>query len=221
MDRIQEPTREQLHFSSLFPSLVLASSSPNRKKLLEEGGSKVAVYTPDTDEDIRGLEREEAMMKNARAKMENYLASSSFIPSLPAISADTLVHIDCEMLGKPKDRADAYRTLSLLSGRKQEVLTGAALYLPGEKEITVFCDKAEVIFRKLTEKEKEDYLDKGEWKGAAGGYRLQMTGWTLVEEIRGDWTTVVGLPLERLSQIMERISPKARRSAPVPAAGSL
>ncbi|MGN1163703.1 MAG: Maf family protein [Candidatus Ornithospirochaeta sp.] len=209
MDRIQEPTPLQHRFSSLFPTLVLASSSPNRRKLLEKGGSIVSVYSPNADEDISGMEREEAMKKNARVKMEDYLSSTFFNPSLPAISADTLVHIDSFMLGKPKDRDDAYSTLSLLSGRKQEVLTGTALYIPGEKEIMVFCDKAEVIFKDLSEEEIQEYLDRDEWKGAAGAYRLQKTGWTLVDEIKGDWTTVVGLPLERLSRIMEERQPRS------------
>ena len=209
MDKIVEPTELQHRFSSLFPSLVLASSSPNRRKLLEEGGSRVTVFTPDADEDISGLEKEDAMKKNARVKMEAYISSPSFDPSLVAISADTLVHIDSLMLGKPKDRKDAYHILSLLSGRSQEVLTGCALFLPGEKEIIVFCDKAEVVFKTLSEKEKNDYLDTCEWKGAAGGYRLQKTGWTLVEEIKGDWTTVVGLPLEKLISIKESRQPKS------------
>lgn len=200
MQKIIEPTKEQIEFSLLFPSLVLASSSPNRKKLLEEGGSEVTVFSPDADENTDGLEMTEAMKKNARVKMEAYLSSPFFKPNLPAISADTLVHIDGKLLGKPKNRDEARETLSLLSGRKQTVLTGCALYLPG-KDMTVFCDKADVIFKKLDRDDIESYLDTEEWKGAAGGYRLQKNGWRLVEKILGDWATVVGLPLLQLMEI--------------------
>ena len=205
MKRIVEPTEEMLVFSSLFPRVVLASSSPNRKKLLEDGGTSVIVFKPSADENIKGLEMKEAMMKNARVKMEDYLSSPFFIPSLPAISADTLVHIDNKLLGKPKDREDAKKTLTLLSGRRQTVLTGCALYTP-ENGLYVFCDEADVVFKDLDEDEIEEYLERGEWEGAAGGYRLQKNGWRLVEEIQGDWTTVVGLPILKLIELKRNLS---------------
>lgn len=200
MERIIEPTPLQKEFSYLFPSLVLASSSPNRKKLLEEGGSRVSVFVPETDEINRGLDYISLMERNAKAKMEAYLSSPSFSPILPAISADTLVHIDNKLLGKPRDINDARKTLRLLSGRRQSVLTGCALY---EKEygVTLFCDEAEVVFKTLSDEEIESYIALGEWQGAAGGYRLQKNGWRLVEYIHGDWTTVVGLPIKRLIEI--------------------
>ena len=200
MERIIEPTPLQKEFSYLFPSLVLASSSPNRKKLLEEGGSRVSVFLPETDEINKGLDYIFLMERNAKAKMEAYLSSPSFSPILPAISADTLVHIDNKLLGKPRDINDARKTLRLLSGRRQSVLTGCALY---EKEygVTLFCDEAEVVFKTLSDEEIESYIALGEWQGAAGGYRLQKNGWRLVEYIHGDWTTVVGLPIKRLIEI--------------------
>ena len=200
MERIIEPTSLQKKFSSLFPSLVLASSSPNRKKLLEEGGSRVSVFVPETDEINKGLDYISLMERNAKAKMEAYLSSPSFSPILPAISADTLVHIDNKLLGNPRDINDARKTLRLLSGRRQSVLTGCALY---EKEygVTLFCDEAEVVFKTLSDEEIESYIALGEWQGAAGGYRLQKNGWRLVEYIHGDWTTVVGLPIKRLIEI--------------------
>ena len=200
MERIIEPTPLQKEFSYIFPSLVLASSSPNRKKLLEEGGSRVSVFVPETDEINKGLDYIFLMERNAKAKMEAYLSSPSFSPILPAISADTLVHIDNKLLGKPRDINDARKTLRLLSGRRQSVLTGCALY---EKEygVTLFCDEAEVVFKTLSDEEIESYIALGEWQGAAGGYRLQKNGWRLVEYIHGDWTTVVGLPIKRLIEI--------------------
>ena len=200
MERIIEPTPLQKEFSYLFPSLVLASSSPNRKKLLEEGGSRVSVFVPETDEINKGLDYIFLMERNAKAKMEVYLFFPFFSPVLPAISADTLVHIDNKLLGKPRDINDARKTLRLLSGRRQSVLTGCALY---EKEygVTLFCDEAEVVFKTLSDEEIESYIALGEWQGAAGGYRLQKNGWRLVEYIHGDWTTVVGLPIKRLIEI--------------------
>lgn len=202
MDRIIEPTITQLRFSSLYPSLILASSSPNRKLLLEKGGSIVDTFTPLTDESTIGLETEEAMIKNAKNKMEAYTSSPFFDKNRVAISADTLVEIEHTLLGKPKDRIEAKKMLNYLSGKKQIVYTGCSLYIP-QMGVTTFCDKAEVVFKKLTEKTIESYLDKKEYIGAAGSYRLQKTGYTLVERIIGDWTTVVGLPLMKLIKMKE------------------
>lgn len=216
MNKIIEPTEEQVIFSSLCPTLVLCSTSPNRKKLLECGGSSVSVFSPNTDEKTDGLKTEEAMKKNAREKIECYLNSNKFDPSKIAISADTLVEIDGLLLGKPKNKDDAFLTLSMLSGRVQKVYTGCALFIPG-KELHIFCDSALVKFRSLSKEEIEEYIETNEWVGAAGGYRIQKTGYTLIESITGDFFTVVGLPLKRLIEIIQ----EARRSAPNQAAISL
>lgn len=202
MNKIIEPTTTQLRFSSLYPSLVLASSSPNRKLLLKKGGSVVDTFTPITDESTIGLKTEEAMIKNAKNKMEAYTSSPSFDKSRIAISADTLVEIENKLLGKPKDREDAKKMLSFLSGKKQIVYTGCSLYIP-HIGVTTFCDKAEVVFKELSEKTIESYLETEEYIGAAGSYRLQKTGYILIEKIIGDWTTVVGLPLIRLIKMKE------------------
>ncbi len=202
MLKINEPTPLQLKFSRLLPSVVLASSSPNRKKLLESGGSTVYTFSPEADESTDNLSIEEAMVKNARVKMEAYLSSPFFRQDTVAISADTLVHLDSYLLGKPKNLEDAERILRMLSGRTQEVLTGCGLYIP-DRGTEFFLDRASVVFKTLKDSEIRDYLETGEWQGAAGAYRLQKTGWKLVETISGDWTTVVGLPLER---IIERIT---------------
>lgn len=203
MNRIEEPTGKQLELGRILPSVVLASSSPNRRKLLEECGIHVTTFTPDADESTEGMETSDAMEKNARVKMEAYLSSPSFVPGTPAVSADTLVKIDDALLGKPKDRNDAEKMLRHLSGRVQKVYTGCSLYIPGKSGIITFCDTADVLFHNLTDDMIEAYLDTGEWKGAAGGYRLQKTGYTLVDRIDGDWATVVGLPLLRILALFQ------------------
>ena len=140
------------------------------------------------------MDAEEALMSIAKAKLDSYLTSSSFLPSLPAIAADTMVLIDGKLLGKSKTRAEAKEVLSTLSGRKQIVITSSALYLP-ETEIQIVLDKAEVKFKRLSEYDIEEYLNTGEWIGAAGSYRIQKTGYTLIDQVKGDWSTVVGLPM--------------------------
>lgn len=187
------------------PSLLLASSSPNRRQLLLDCGVKtVYTFSPDADETIEYKDIKEAMEENAWRKMKAYLSSSAFTYDIPALSADTLVEIDGQLLGKPKNKEDAVSMLSLLSGRKQRVYTGCGVYDPVTKKTTYFCDEASLIFRTLTKEEILSYIESGEWKGAAGGYRLQKTGIELVERIDGDWTTIVGLPIENIIRILNR-----------------
>lgn len=198
------PSPELKKLGVIAPSLLLASSSPNRRQLLLDCGVKtVYTFSPDADETIKSKDIKEAMEKNAGRKMKAYLSSSAFRYDIPALSADTLVEIDGCLLGKPKDKEDAVSMLSLLSGRKQKVYTGCGLYDPVKEKATYFCDEASLVFRTLTEEKILSYIESGEWKGAAGGYRLQKTGIDLVERIDGDWTTIVGLPIEKIIMILQ------------------
>ena len=197
MDRIIEPDSLQLGFSRAVPSLILASSSPNRKALLEAGGSHVDVFIPSTDEEKSGSTPVQTVSRIADGKIKAYLSSSSYDSARIAIAADTLVLIDGELLGKPSSEKDAWTMLRKLSGRTQTVISAAGVKLPGQDSI-VLTDTADVVFRMLTDDEIGAYISTGEWQGAAGGYRLQKTGYRLVDRIDGDWTTVVGLPLKKI-----------------------
>ncbi len=197
MDRIPEPDSLQLEFSRAVPSLILASSSPNRKALLEAGGSHVDVFIPSTDEEKSGSTPVETVSRIADGKIKAYLCSPSYDPIRIAIAADTLVLIDGELLGKPSSEEDGWTMLRKLSGRTQTVISAAGVKLPGQDSI-VLTDTADVVFRTLTDDEIGAYISTGEWQGAAGGYRLQKTGYRLVDRIDGDWTTVVGLPLKMI-----------------------
>ena len=173
MDRITEPDSLQLEFSRAVPSLILASSSPNRKALLEAGGSHVDVFIPSTDEEKSGSTPVQTVSRIADGKIKAYLSSSSYDP------------------------------LRKLSGRTQTVISAAGVKLPGQDSI-VLTDTADVVFRTLTDDEIGAYISTGEWQGAAGGYRLQKTGYRLVDRIDGDWTTVVGLPLKKILDFISK-----------------
>lgn len=202
MERIDTNTDELKRLKTLFPSILLVSSSPNRRALLAEGGIAVSVFIPESDESVDNLKSGDAVERNAVRKLEKYLSSPSFDPSVFAISSDTLVEIKDKLLGKPRDESDAYTTLSSLSGRKQCVYTGCAFYNPKTGRTVSFYDRADVVFRKLGEDEIRDYIKSGEWRGAAGGYRLQKTGYKLIESIDGDIATVVGLPVKRIVSLL-------------------
>ena len=162
MDRITEPDSLQLDFSRAVPSLILASSSPNRKALLEAGGSHVDVFIPSTDEEKSGSTPVQTVSRIADGKIKAYLSSSSYDPTRIAIAADTLVLIDGELLGKPSSEEDAWTMLRKLSGRTQTVISAAGVKLPGQDSI-VLTDTADVVFRTLTDDEIGAYISTGEW----------------------------------------------------------
>lgn len=201
MKRITEPDNLQLEAGRLMPSLILASSSPNRKALLEKGGIHVDTFAPEADESRIGDTPDEKVEGIAKRKIMAYISSPAYDENRLAIAADTLVLFGNELLGKPKDRNEADAILRKLSENKQTVISAAAIKLPGRDAI-IISDRADVIFRPLSDEEIEEYLATGEWQGAAGGYRLQKTGYTLVDYIDGDWTTVVGLPLKKIIEII-------------------
>jgi septum formation protein len=181
------------------PAFILASASPQRRRLLEQMGLVFEVRPIDCDEDLGqdpvaerlvGLITRQKMAA-ARAQLPPDRVADSWI-----LCSDTLVSLDHHRLGKPADLAEAGRFLDLLSGRTHEVLTGVCLSPPGGAEAVYACSTSHVSFRRLSPDDRQWYLDSGEWDGAAGGYRIQGRAACLIEAIRGSYTGIVGLPIE-------------------------
>lgn len=178
--------------------IILCSGSPRRKSLLESIGVKFTVYKPDVDETRKECEApEEYAMRLARTKCE---AGMKKYPEDIIISADTIVIIDYEILGKPSDREDALRMLRKLSGREHEVITAVAVCNSGK--IAVKAVHTAVKFRELSEDEILSYVLTGESDDKAGGYAVQGLGSLMIEGINGDYYNVVGLPLCTLGEMM-------------------
>ena len=120
------------------------------------------------------------------------------------IAADTLVVFQGKPIGKPADIDEARAFLRALSGKSHTVISGVAFLDRTTGRLYSDSDVSEVHFRILTEKEIEDYLETGEWQGAAGAYRIQHKGGKLVERIHGSFSNVIGLPLSKLFNIMHQ-----------------
>ena len=184
------------------PTLVLASQSPNRRHLLEDCGVRVMARPQDINE-MCGLTEPSAVVQTLSAqKMDSYLKSSLFDPSLPAIATDTLVCLNGRLLGKPADRTEAFNMLEMLSGRTHEVLSGMSVYNPATKEVAVVCDISLVTFRTLSCEDIDWYISTGDPIGAAGAYKIQSYGYRLIESISGSVSNIIGLPLEKLVEIL-------------------
>ncbi len=169
--------------------LWLASGSPRRRQLLTWAGFTIEVHPPTVDESRVETETPEHMAQRL-ASLKAQSGSRDHI----TLAADTLVHLDGLILGKPKDRTQAYSHLQLLSGRWHTVTTGVCLQ-KGELQQAFFVS-TQVRFRSLSQREIEAYVATGDADDKAGAYGIQGLGGALLAEIQGSWTNVMGLPLE-------------------------
>ena len=178
-------------------NIVLASNSPRRKELMSGLGVDYVVKTlPDVDESYPDtLQGEEIPAYISREKAEAY--QSMIEPDELLITADTIVWMNGEVLGKPKDREDAIRMLRKLSGASHKVITGVCLTTKGwQNSFTVTTD---VTFAVLSEEEIVYYVDKYSPMDKAGAYGVQeWIGFIGVESISGSYYNVMGLPVQKL-----------------------
>jgi septum formation protein len=175
--------------------LILASSSPRRRAILEQLGVDFRIEAPAVDELTDGEPRE-LVVQNALLKLRA-------VPGDPVLAVDSMVVWDGSAHGKPADAAEAERWLRELSGRWHEVMGGIALRERGEERTDVAVTR--VRFRDLSDADVERYLASGEWADRAGGYAIQELGAMLVEKIEGDWFNVVGLPVPALLRLMPHL----------------
>jgi septum formation protein len=178
--------------------LILASASPQRRAILAQVGVPFTVRPAAVDELASG-EPEAVAAENARRKALAVGRLSG--PAELVLGADTLVTVDGEILGKPRDAAQAVEYVARLAGREHHVVGGIALARDGEL-LAEAVEITEVVFRALTAEDVEAYVGLGEWDGRAGGYAIQGAGAALVRSITGDYLNVVGLPLARLLDLL-------------------
>lgn len=178
--------------------VILASSSPRRRALLEQMGLRFAVVPSDADETLRpGLPPQQAAGELARRKAA---VIAEQYPQALVIAADTLVAVDGVLLGKPLDTQDAADMLRHLSGREHEVVTGLCVVWQGRQHVA--CESTAVRFDTLREEEIDRYIRTGEPMDKAGAYGIQGRAGVFVSGIRGCYYNVMGLPLARLKALL-------------------
>ena len=176
--------------------IVLASASPRRRSLLELLLTDFSCVKPDVDESLRAGESP----RDYVSRLAITKASAVDAPGELILGADTTVTVDNEVLGKPKDRADATRMLSMLSGRSHDVLTGVAVRCGDVVDSCVVSTS--VTFAKLSQRDISRYLDTEEPWDKAGAYAIQGLGGVFVLRIEGSYSSVVGLPLVETKALM-------------------
>lgn len=194
-------------------AIVLASSSPRRRRLLREFGVGFSVQVPDIDErplpgELPGRHVRRLALAKARA------VAREFAPGCGAqwvLGADTVVALDGKILGKPRDPGEAERMLALLSGRTHEVLTGVALVPTGGGRARTAVVRSRVEMKPFDAATICRYVAGGEPLDKAGAYAVQGRGRHLVARVSGSLTNVIGLPLERLGQLLRATGFELRR----------
>ena len=182
--------------------IVLASASPRRQELLGRMGiTDFDIRVPRTEESFpAGLTPQQVVAHISREKAE--AAAKLCTPEEIVITADTMVFLDEARLGKPADEAEALRMLTALQGRHHTVCTGVTVR-QGDRAVTE-SEETEVVFRPASQRELLAYIATGEPMDKAGAYGIQGKGSLLVEKINGDYFNVMGLPVLRLSRMLEQ-----------------
>lgn len=185
--------------------LLLASTSPQRRAILEQLGIPFDVVAPEyVEHDPPDADAVELVREHARGKARSVARDAG---ERPVLGVDTTVVLDGLIYGKAADASGAQRMLEDLAGRTHAVVSGLCLLTPGWEVIE--HESTSVTFRALTPRELAHYLAHGEWEGRAGAYAIQGRGAALVERIAGDYLNVVGLPGALLVRLLAERFPGA------------
>lgn len=185
--------------------LILASASPRRKELLEQVGAEFEIIPSKGEEIITSSRPEEVVVELSVQKAEE-VACRIQEKDVIILGADTVVVFDGQILGKPKDEAEAERILSMLSGNTHSVYTGVTLIVmqDGKSERHSFYEETKVTMYSMTKQQILSYIRTGEPMDKAGAYGIQGKGALYIEKIHGDYNNVVGLPVAKIFQRMRK-----------------
>ena len=184
--------------------LILASTSPRRKQLLTEFGYQFETDPPSDDAECgvcSGEPPPELVVRLARQKAVDVAVRYNFAIIL---GCDTVAECYGQVLGKPRDREDARRMLSLIRGKEHRVHSGICLWIRPEDQVLLQVDTTTLFMDDVSDEHLEYYLDTNKWEGKAGAFGYQ-DGWDWLHVTKGSETNVVGLPMELLEKMLDGI----------------
>ena len=185
--------------------VILASKSPRRKELMNLLGIKYEVIVSQIDETLEeGLSVENQSKRLAYIKAKEVFDKTS--GDRIVIGSDTIVVKDGKIYGKPKDKQEAIHMLNILKNNKHQVITSIAILIQKEKEYKEYIDYdvAEVYIANMCQKEIEEWIETGKAYDKAGAYAIQLEFAKYIEKINGNYTTIVGLPINKVYKILKR-----------------
>ncbi len=194
--------------------IYLASQSPRRRELLTQLGVRYELLLADEHEDAEALEAlipgelpEAYVARVTEAKLDAAIARlvARGLPAAPILCSDTTVAVAAQILGKPADAADAFKTLTLLSGRQHRVITAVALGDPTDQtRRSAVLNVSAVEFAPISDAQLRRYVDSGEPFGKAGSYAIQSQAAAWVRHISGSYSGIMGLPLYETAQMLQQ-----------------
>ena len=190
--------------------IILASASPRRRELLEQGGIPFTVIPSQAEEKITTEQPGQAVEELSYLKCSDIYEKS--LGDVLVIGADTVVASEGKILGKPSSQKDAVKMLQSLQGREHEVYTGVTIMARegNENRKKTFHEKTKVVFYPMSDEEIRSYVNTGEPMDKAGAYGIQGKSAVFIKEISGDYNNVVGLPLARLYQELKNMGIESR-----------
>jgi len=184
---------------------ILASASPRRRQLLTEAGYKFEVFTPEIEESgfaADNISVREYAKRLALAKAKSVAAK---FPNRLVIGADTVVDFDGQIIGKPSDAKEAEQIIRKLFSRSHKVITAVAIVRESDGTELVESDSTTVYPRKMSEEQIAEHIKSKSWQNKAGAYAIREEGDEFIERIEGSLTNVMGLPMELLGRLLEKI----------------
>lgn len=190
--------------------IILASASPRRRELLEQGGIPFTVIPSQAEEKITTEQPGQAVEELSYLKCSDIYEKS--LGDVLVIGADTVVASEGKILGKPSSQKEAVKMLQSLQGREHEVYTGVTIMARegNENRKKTFHEKTKVVFYPMSDEEIRSYVNTGEPMDKAGAYGIQGKSAVFIKEISGDYNNVVGLPLARLYQELKNMGIESR-----------
>ena len=185
--------------------VILASSSPRRKELMEKLNIPFSIVVRDVPEIIdKEIDCYHACMNIARAKAQSVFNETN--DNVIVIGSDTIVSLNGKIYGKPKDYEDAYKMISSISGTKHEVISSVCVLIRKNNRVyeELTYDKCDVYVSKMTHDEIDDWINKNDVYTRAGGYAIQDGFGKFVEKIEGDYFSIVGFPLHKVYDILKK-----------------
>lgn len=187
--------------------IILASGSPRRKELLDQMGLEHEIVVSDVDESgLDHLGPRELVQALASLKAQAVAKDLDMKKDRLVIGADTIVVLEGQILGKPKDELDAEKMLGLLSGKMHKVYTGVSLVDTGNNTEEVFVQASKIYMKDMSLDEIKEYILTKEPFDKAGSYGIQGRGGVFIEKIEGDYFCVMGLPIAKLYDCLKKYS---------------
>jgi len=187
--------------------IILASASPRRKELLAQAGYKFTVVTPTVDESSFPIERATPVEHAKTLALAKARSVARTYPDCLVIGADTVVDFDGQIIGKPADANHAEQITRKLFSAPHKVITAVAVVRLRDKLELLKSDSTTIYPKALSDAQIAEHIKGGSWRDKAGAYAIKETGDEFIERIDGSLTNVMGLPMELLQRLLQRIFP--------------